>query len=69
MNCIVTSDITKASHWLAKEDENNEFSNVTVGNLYALKYDEREHEYYIIDDEDRYSLIFLCHEGDFVIVN
>ncbi|MGM7720624.1 hypothetical protein [uncultured Metabacillus sp.] len=66
MDYKITDDITKASHWLAKVDENNHLSDVRVGVFYPLEYDQIEDEYFIVDDKGVASLIFLGHEGDYV---
>lgn len=62
----ITDNITKAQYWLAKEDENNHLSDVTIGKFYKLVWDERELEHHIVDDKGIHSLIFLVHEGDYV---
>ena len=69
MKYKITNNIEEATHWIAKEDENNEFSNVTVGNLYLLLWDEKEYGHHIVDDEGIFSLIFLVHNGDYVCLN
>lgn len=68
---IKTDNIEEATHWTPTEDEGAywDWTHVTIGNEYELKYDDSEQEYYIVNDEGIMSLIFLCHNGEFVIIN
>lgn len=68
MTYEATTDIEKATHWKASKDEEvGDFAKVTPGICYPLYYDEVEMEYYLIDDEDVQSTVYLVHEGEFVI--
>ncbi|NEZ47804.1 hypothetical protein FDF74_11490 [Clostridium niameyense] len=60
-------DIEDATHWIPTYDENIPMNSaVTVGGKYRLVYDKFEDEDCIIDDDGHLSLIYLCHNGDFV---
>jgi hypothetical protein len=63
---IRVENFEEATNWVATEDENNEYSGVTVGRAYALNWDNSSEEYYIIDDRGLKSLIFLAHNGDLI---
>jgi hypothetical protein len=67
MTYKVTDAIEEATHWVPTEDENNEFSAVTIGTAYPLIWDGEEKEYFILNKEGEPSLIFLAHSGDFII--
>lgn len=62
-----TKDINKATHWVAGYDSDDFISKVTPNKEYKLIWDVREGEYHIIDDEGDETLVFLIHEGKFII--
>lgn len=62
---LVVENIEDATHWLAKEDVNNEVASVTPGKHYPVLLDDKE-EYHILNDEGTHSLIFLVHSGDYL---
>lgn len=65
----ITEDFDKATHWLAEYDEDIiEYDGVIVGKLYPVSYDEQEEEYYVEDENGDLSMIWLMHEGKFVIM-
>ena len=74
-NYRITDEIGIATHWLAKQtsyydSDAREYclKVVKIGKFYPLIYDEKEDEYWIQDEEGNFSMIWLCHNGDFVIM-
>lgn len=69
MGLILANDIKEATHWLAEEDKDApEYSNVIADSLYEIAYDEKEEEYYVIDEEGLRSMIYLAHKGMLVML-
>lgn len=68
MNYTITKNVTKATHWIAYEDYAFPASSmITPRKLYNIEL--IDEEYVIKDDSGRYSLIYLVHNGDLIIVD
>lgn len=66
---VATEDIHKATHWMALEDKDAvECEKVTPNQLYRLYLDSYEDEYILIDDEKNLHMDYICHEGQYVIL-
>lgn len=63
-----TDDISKATHWRPLSTPSIPTSTgVTVGKVYRLYYDKVEKEEMIVDDNGNFSLIYMCHNGEFLV--
>lgn len=72
-NYIITDDLDKATHWRAKkdlgfEDDFYKHAAITVGEIYPVTYYKIDDEYCIIDENGHLSMIWLCHNGEFLII-
>lgn len=63
---IKTDNWNLATHWIPTYDNEVNFGNITIGNLYKIYTDKIDNEQYIFNDNGNQSLIFLCHNGDLV---
>lgn len=71
-NYTITDDITKATHWLSKPDNRSCIKDYIVPNkmykLIKLKDEETdEDEYFIISEDNNYSMYYMIHHGNFII--
>lgn len=65
-----TDDISKATHWRAIKDHLHldDDTIVTIGTLYSTYLDKYQEEYFIIDDIGNFSMVYLNHKGEFLIM-
>lgn len=69
MNYTVTDDFDKATHWLAEKDDSvDHYNDVLIGKFYPVLYEQHEDEYYVVDEKGFQSMIYMVHEGKFVIM-
>ncbi len=80
MNYSVTTDVSKATHWLSyQDDESPVKKHITPNKFYKIKklkekfqniYGEEieDEEYFIKSEDGFYSMYYIAHNGDFVIV-
>lgn len=80
MDYLITNDITKATHWIAYQDDNSPIKNIIIPNkLYELKLLKSEftnltgeiienEEYFIKDENEEYRMAYMGHKGDYVII-
>lgn len=54
---------SKSTHWLCKEEFLDEECHVTNGKLYPFFYDEGSGEYFLLDDTNEWSLVWMVAEG------
>lgn len=80
MNYYVTNDVSKATHWLSYKDEESPVKKHVIPNkFYEIKkikekfqtiYGEEieDEEYFIKSEDGYYSMYYIAHNGDFVIL-
>lgn len=62
-------DITNATHWIPEKNKTgNNDTDITINKHYRIYYDSKNNEYYIIDDNNRQSLVYLWQNGRYIIV-
>jgi hypothetical protein len=68
---IITSDINEATHWMPMKDERwmteGAWSGVTPDKHYRLFCDKLEGEHVIVNDRGQLSVIYMAHEGLYLI--
>lgn len=68
---IITPDIHEATHWMPVKDirwtADGHWSGVTPDKPYRLFYDKYEREHVIVNDYGKLSIIYLAHEGFYLI--
>lgn len=74
MNYIETKDITKATHWIALEDDRDivkDFLHITIGKKYELipqyEINGELDDYFIYDDANVLGMFYMFHNGYFII--
>lgn len=63
---VITTDISKATHWLAAEDETYSSAMVTPGKLYPLLCFLPDKGICIKDDDGVHSSVLEVHNGQYV---
>lgn len=66
--CRAVQKVEDATHWLAEFDNDIGECEVTPYQLYRLFLDKYGEECIILDDEKNFSLIYLWHNGRFVVL-
>ncbi|MCG5252464.1 hypothetical protein P4U99_27640 [Brevibacillus agri] len=66
--CRAVEKVEEATHWLATFDDDIGECEVTPFQLYRIFYDKYDDEHLIVDDNDIFSLIYLWHNGRFVVL-
>ncbi|MDR9507582.1 MULTISPECIES: hypothetical protein [Brevibacillus] len=66
--CKEVQCVEEATHWLATFDDAIDECEVTPFQLYRIFHDKYDDEHLIIDDNGNFSLIYLWHEGRFVVL-
>ena len=71
-NYVITDDITKATHWLAYEDEDSCVKDyIKPGKMYELVIlkDPMDNfdDYFIFSEDGHYAMYYVTHNGDFII--
>ncbi|CAM3018390.1 hypothetical protein PASE110613_12630 [Paenibacillus sediminis] len=66
--CRAVQSIEEATHWLPTFDDEMEECGITPYQLYRIFQDRYENEFLIMDDSNEFSLIYLWHNGRFVVV-
>ncbi len=60
--------VEDATHWLACEDCCADVPCVTPNRLYSVCYDQKEQQYYVVDNDGCRSFVDLCHKGEYVVL-
>ena len=70
MEYTSVNDIEDSTHWLSLPDPDNPIKNTIIPHktykLHKLKDDIGFEEYYIIDENNNYTMTYICHKGMFV---
>lgn len=70
MEYTLTNNIEEATHWLSLFDSDSPVRDSVIPHktyeLYKLKDDIGFKEYFILDENGNFSMIYLCHKGVYV---
>lgn len=72
MEYTITNDISKATAWLSDYDPDSVVKEYIIPNkayeLFKLKDDLGEEEYFIKGEDGCLSMYYLCYKGDYIII-